>query len=94
MSTIRVRLIFKQPFVKNPEQCWMLVDRNSCKVVRDLEYLIAKKFFVSGDTILDLYLDNFLLPSQEKIDIIRDNDVIRYYNAHSLYLGLLIPISD
>ncbi|XP_028395284.1 coilin-like [Dendronephthya gigantea] len=76
MSSIRVRLIFERPLVKNPEQCWMLVDRNSCKIVRDLEYLIAKKFFVSGHTILDLYLDHFLLPSQEKIDVIRDNDVI------------------
>ena len=77
MSSIRIKLIFERPFVKSPKQCWMLVDRNSCKMVRDLEYLIVKKFFVAGHTILNLFLDDFLLPSHEKIDVIRDNDVIR-----------------
>jgi coilin len=55
----------------------MLVDKSSCKMVHDLEYLIVKKFFVAGHTILNLFLDDFLLPSKEKIDVIRDNDVIR-----------------
>ena len=77
MSSIRVKLIFERPLVKLPEQCWMLVDKNLCKIVRDLEYLIVKKFFVAGHTILNLYLDDFLLPPQEKIDLVRDNDVIR-----------------
>ena len=77
MSSIRVKLIFERPLVKSPEQCWMLVNKNSCKMVRDLEYLIVKKFFVTGHTVLNLYLDDFLLPSLEKIDVIRDNDVVR-----------------
>ncbi|CAB3999620.1 coilin-like [Paramuricea clavata] len=77
MSSVRVKLIFERPLVKSPEQCWMLVDKSSCKMVHDLEYLIVKKFFVAGHTILNLFLDDFLLPSKEKIDVIRDNDVIR-----------------
>ena len=78
MASIRVKLVFERPFARSSEQCWMLVDKTSCKLVRDLEYLIVKKFFVAGHTVLNLYLDDFLLPSQERIDIIRDNDVIRY----------------
>lgn len=77
MSLIRIKLIFERPLVKSPEQCWMLVDKSSCKMVCDLEYLIAKKFFVTCRTTLDLFLEDFLLPSKEKIDLIRDNDVIR-----------------
>jgi coilin len=77
MPSIRVKLIFERPLVKSAEQCWMLVDKNSCKMVHDLEYLIVKKFFVDGQTILHLYLDDFLLPPHEKIDLIRDNDVLR-----------------
>ena len=88
MSSIRVKLIFERPsLVKSPEQCWMLVDRNSCKMIRDLEYLIVKKFFVAGHTILNLYLDDFLLPSYEKIDLIRDNDVIRVIEDKNIVLG-------
>ena len=78
MSSIRVKLVFERPFARSSEQCWMLVDKTSCKLVRDLEYLIVKKFFVAGHAVLNLYLDDFLLPSQERIDVIRDNDVIRY----------------
>ena len=87
MSSTRVKLIFERPLVKSPEQCWMLVDRNSCKMVRDLEYLIAKKFFVAGHTILNLYLDDFLLPSHEKIDLIRDNEVIRVIEDRNIVLS-------
>ena len=89
MSSIRVKLIFERPLVKSPEQCWMLVNKSACKMVRDLEYLIVKKYFVAGHTILNLYLDDFLLPSQEKIDVIRDNDVVRLVLCYKAIILLL-----
>ena len=78
MTSIRGRLcIDRDPCLKT-EQCWMLVDTSSCKFIHDFEHLIRKKFFMDiNNVILNLYLDDFLLPSQEKIEVIRDNDVIR-----------------
>ena len=53
-----------------------LFDKNACRVVADLEYLVRKKFDMSS--VCNLYLDGFLLPSQENIAIVRDGDSLRY----------------
>ena len=52
-----------------------------CRIVADLEYLIQKRFELHADSsksCLNLYLDDYLLPSQEKIGIIQDRDNIRF----------------
>ena len=82
MGSIRIRLCFAPELalkLREPcKQCWMLVDVERCKCVYDLEFLIQTKFFTEKKGIsLSLYLDDFLLPSKEKIQIIRENDVIR-----------------
>ncbi|XP_046856201.1 coilin-like [Xenia sp. Carnegie-2017] len=77
MTSIRLKLMFERLSVNTAQQCWMLVDLNTCKYVRDLEYVIVKKFFDCKDTVVNLYLEDFLLPSLEKINVIRENDVIR-----------------
>lgn len=77
MTSIRLKLMFERLSVNTAQQCWMLVDLNTCKFVRDLEYVIVKKFFDCKDTVVNLYLEDFLLPSLEKINVIRENDVIR-----------------
>lgn len=79
MSLVRIRLSFANVSVEQPKNCWFLVDTSVCRVVADLEYLIKERFDLRkkpGEAV-DLYLDDYLLPSQENIGVIRDNDVIR-----------------
>ncbi|KAL9956288.1 hypothetical protein ACROYT_G037748 [Oculina patagonica] len=80
MSFVRIRLNFQGPLpfseVKN---CWFLVDNSTCNTIADLEYLIKKRFKAVSKNCssVDLFLDDYLLPSQEKIEIIQNNDNIR-----------------
>ena len=77
---IRVRLFFD-----NLESCsclrarkvWMVINLSVCKVVKDLERLIDARFFRKQGVKLTLYVDDFVLPSDEVIQIIRDNDIVR-----------------
>ncbi|XP_071797726.1 uncharacterized protein [Asterias amurensis] len=59
-----------------PRKCWFLVNKDDCNVVADLEYLIRERFELDRGQILSLTLDSFLLPSMEKIHVVRDNDTI------------------
>ena len=85
MASIRVRLRFEPNLLTEckgetimADQCWMLIDTSRCKFVYDLEYLIRKKLLMEKKCFhLNLYLDDFLLPSKENIQVIRDNDMIR-----------------
>ena len=61
-----------------PRKCWFLVNKDDCNVVADLEYLIRERFELDRGQILSLTLDSFLLPSMEKIHVVRDNDTIWY----------------
>ncbi|XP_022781759.1 coilin-like isoform X2 [Stylophora pistillata] len=80
MSFVRIRLTFQHSLphteVKN---CWFLFDTSSCSTIADLEYLIRKRFKGPSKSchVVNLFLDDFLLPSQEKIEIIQNNDHIR-----------------
>ncbi|EDO44887.1 predicted protein [Nematostella vectensis] len=75
MALCRVRLIFDRTFPDFPGKCWFLIDVARCNLVADLEWLIRRKFDI--DDHLNLYLDGYLLPSQENIALIRDNEKIR-----------------
>jgi hypothetical protein len=75
--SIRVRLSFDEPVPGYSKKTWFLFDTTSCRVVADLEHLIQKKFDIQRIASVNLYNDGFLLPSQEKIELVRDGDVIR-----------------
>ena len=80
MSFIRIRLTFQHPLpLKEVKNCWFLVDTSTCSTIADLEYLIKKRFtaFSKSCSSVDLFLEDYLLPSQEKIEIIQNNDNIR-----------------
>jgi len=55
------------------------VDTSTCSTIADLEYLIKKRFIALSKSwsSVDLFLEDYLLPSQEKIEIIQNNDNIR-----------------
>ncbi|XP_068762062.1 coilin-like [Montipora capricornis] len=76
---VRIRLNFQRypefPEIKNS---WFLVDTSTCRTIADLEYLVKKRFgLLSNNTLINLLLDDYLLPSQEKIEIIQHNDNLR-----------------
>lgn len=80
MSFVRIRLTFQHSLPHTElKNCWFLVDTSSCNTVADLEYLIRKRFKAPSKSCyaVKLFLDDFLLPSQEKIEIIQNNDHIR-----------------
>lgn len=80
MSFIRIRLTFQRPLpLKEVKNCWFLVDTSTCNTIADLEYLIKKRFIALSKscTTVDLFLEDYLLPSQEKIEIIQNNDNVR-----------------
>ena len=75
---VRIKLSFANVWHGQPRECWFLLDHGICRNVLDLHYLIKKRFElpVEGQD-LQLYLDGCLLPPQERIEIIRDNDLIK-----------------
>ena len=80
---VRIRLSFQRCLpLAEAKNCWFLFDASTCSTIADLEYLIKARFGglsrSSSTKIMHLYLDDYLLPSQEKIDIIQQNDNIRY----------------
>lgn len=80
MSFVRIRLTFQRPLpLSEVKNCWFLVDTSACNTIADLEYLIKKRFkeLSKSCSSVDLFLDDYLLPSQEKIEIIQNNDNIR-----------------
>ena len=81
MPFLRIRLNFEGVLPgSKPRKCWFLLDTSTCRVVADLEYLISKRFDLSGKgsfRVISLYLQDSLLPSQEQIEVIRDNDDLR-----------------
>ena len=82
-SLVRIRLSFQRSLsLAEIKNCWFLVDTSKCSTIADLEYLIKKRFgelSKAGSSVsLNLYLEDYLLPSQEKIEVIQQNDNIRY----------------
>uniref|UniRef100_A0A8C7YY83 Coilin n=1 Tax=Oryzias sinensis TaxID=183150 RepID=A0A8C7YY83_9TELE len=78
-SLIRLRLLFDYPppAVAGCRMCWLLVDRNACRVVADLEGLIRQKFEFSRGSVLSLFVEDCYLPHTESIFVVRDNDSVR-----------------
>ncbi|XP_029456559.1 coilin [Rhinatrema bivittatum] len=76
---VRVRLFFDYPPPGTPGccMCWLLVDAKKCRVVTDLTSVIRLKFGFSERTLLSLFVDDCLLPPNESIMVVRDNDCIR-----------------
>lgn len=55
----------------------MLVDLGQCKSMSDISYLIKKRYKLSTpSSSLALFLDGYLLPPDESVHIIKDNDII------------------
>ncbi|XP_022095451.1 coilin-like [Acanthaster planci] len=77
-ASMRLRLHFDGNVCTqiSPRKCWFLVNLDSCNVVADLEYLIRQRFELDRRLKIHLYLDDFLLPSMEKIHVVRDNDTL------------------
>lgn len=78
---VRIRLNFQQsPAFPDMKNCWFLVDTSTCCTISDLEYLIMKRFeLASKNAYIHLFLDDYLLPSREKIEVIQHNDKIRWF---------------
>ncbi|XP_057310956.1 coilin-like [Hydractinia symbiolongicarpus] len=73
---MRVKLHFEDfPASSNNRKVCFLVDKESCKRVTDLCYLIKEQYY-SSNGIVSLYLDGFYFPSQESINIIQENDTL------------------
>uniref|UniRef100_A0A672FJN5 Coilin N-terminal domain-containing protein n=1 Tax=Salarias fasciatus TaxID=181472 RepID=A0A672FJN5_SALFA len=75
-SLIRLRLSFDYPppAAAGCRLCWLLLDRNRCRVVADLESLIRDKFQFSRGSILSLFIQDCYLPHTESVYVVRDND--------------------
>ena len=77
MSLVRVRLVFENPAPGVERQCWYLFDSSSCRVVADLSHLVSKRFYGSScSACLSFAIDGFFLPPGERVEIIRDGDLI------------------
>ena len=70
-------------FESNPRSCkqhkiCFYLNKDSCKTISDLSYLIQKRFFNNdGDGNVYLYLvGDFYFPPQETIDVIDANDTL------------------
>ncbi|XP_020375723.1 coilin [Rhincodon typus] len=80
MSAVRVRLVFEYPppLLPASRMCWLLLQPQHCRVVADLESIIRQRFgFSASSTRLHLFVDSCLLPPNESIQLVRDNDCIR-----------------
>uniref|UniRef100_UPI00398E619D coilin isoform X1 n=1 Tax=Pristiophorus japonicus TaxID=55135 RepID=UPI00398E619D len=79
MAAVRLRLLFDYPPPLLPagRLCWLLLQPEQCRVVADLESIIRRRFGFSSRTLLHLFLDNCLLPPNESVHLVRDNDSIR-----------------
>ena len=82
---IRVRLFFDSlspnlgSYASLPvKKCWMMINLGTCKIVKDFEELIRRRFFENEEVKLSLSIDDFTLPSDEVIEIIRENEIIRW----------------
>ncbi|XP_066498689.1 coilin [Hoplias malabaricus] len=78
-GAVRLKLRFCSAPPGGPQCCrsWILLDQNRCRVIADLCSEIQERFGFSRSTQLDLYIDEFYLPTTESIYLIRDNDSIR-----------------
>ena len=85
MSQLSTELIRVRLFFDNLGSCsslrnrkvWMVINLSVCKVVKDFKKIIKARFFRNQSVKLSLYVDDFVLPSDEVIQIIRDNDIVR-----------------
>ncbi|XP_062886781.1 coilin [Mobula hypostoma] len=79
MAALRLRLAFDYPppLLPSARFCWLLLPAEQCRVVADLESIIRGRFGFSRRTRLHLFLDGGLLPPNESVLLVRDNDSIR-----------------
>lgn len=83
---IRVRVDLRDVGLSFVKQAWVSVDRTVQRTVKDFKLSLYPKFKLAGDRNISLYLQGCLLPDEEPIFLLRDNDVIRvvYENLPSL----------
>ncbi|XP_069785737.1 coilin isoform X1 [Narcine bancroftii] len=79
MAAVRLRLAFEYPPPLQPAArlCWLLLPADTCRVVADLESIIRRRFGFGRHTRLHLYLHGGLLPPNESVLLVRDNDWLR-----------------
>ncbi|XP_013777848.1 coilin-like [Limulus polyphemus] len=61
--------------------CWLSVDISIVKRVSDFENLIIRRFQLNPQHKLQLYVKHYLLPSDETIFLVRDDDLVRVVPA-------------
>ena len=83
---IRIKLdIGKQNITTVCKKYWMLVQESpTLSTISDLQLQIVNRFNLPNNSMIQLCLDHFLLPSWESVRILRENDLLRY-NTFSLF---------
>ena len=74
-SYLRIRLNFSH-FEVDVDQTWFLLDKERCKRVSDFHKQVKRKYkFLHGCEIICI-LCGYIIPKEERIEIIRDEDEI------------------
>jgi len=83
-ANLRIRLKFESTPANHPQKCWFTFDGERCKLVSDIRHLIASRFSLKPKynmfmcyILLQLYMDDFLIPTNESARVIRDNDILQ-----------------
>ncbi|XP_071949306.1 uncharacterized protein [Antedon mediterranea] len=69
---VRIKLIFDGVDIK---KCMFLVDSKHV-IIKDLEKGIKKRFPIEKSSKVSLFIDDFILPSKDGIELIHDNDIV------------------
>ena len=80
-GNVRVKLNFAnlpQFAGSKPEKCWFLVNTRYLDTVGDLVDELRQRFHLDAELGLRLTLDGCVLPNWERVQILRDDDLIRY----------------
>eukprot|EP00794_Sanderia_malayensis_P008117 gene8117-8986_t len=75
-SLSRIRLVFKNFQVDLGKSCWFSIDKSECSNIDELHQLIKKRLGPSCPRFFRCYLKDTLLPGNERIELIRDEDEI------------------
>lgn len=84
---MRIKLQFEDFIgVSSKRKVCFFVDKESCRTVNDLCYLISKQYY-TGKAASDvlLYLDGYFVPPQEAIRIIKDDDILTVKYKHIIF---------
>jgi hypothetical protein len=74
---MRIKLFFDDNLSQEFSKCWYFVG-NSIKTVKDLQENIFENFKLSRTTEkgIQLEIDDFIIPSNQPIDILNQQDIV------------------